>query len=372
MSGSRIVILLLSGASGVGLNVLATLRERRDALQLVATSSVADAPGLFDYDEVYLVPETADGELIFDQRMNDIFDRTMPDLVIPCRDDDVLWLANKAAQDPRWAEVALCGSRELAEVMLCKHASAVFCQQRGLPFVATIRLSEPTDSVDRFIAEHGFPLLLKPATEFASRRVSIATRRSQLERIGGATDLVAQPFLGDAGEIERYLAEIEAGGVPLFHSFEGIKTSIQAYIAPDGGVCGVFATRNTMRAGKSESVHIETDAEVIELGRSSAGVFAELGWRGPLNLQCQRSRDGELKIFELNGRFTGATSARYLLGYDEVGLAVRWHALHQLPDVVPGVEACTAVARLPESCSIQSKLVEVLRPNGRWVSANTP
>jgi hypothetical protein len=33
-------------------------------------------------------------------------------------------------------------------------------------------------------------------------------------------------------------------------------------------------------------------------------------------------RTGELKAYEFNGRFTGATAARYFLGYDEIGFAL--------------------------------------------------
>nr|NQU92217.1 hypothetical protein [Bacteroidota bacterium] len=39
--------------------------------------------------------------------------------------------------------------------------------------------------------------------------------------------------------------------------------------------------------------------------------------------QMQKSyKTGDLKAYEFNGRFTGATAARYFLGYDEVGLAL--------------------------------------------------
>ncbi len=48
---------------------------------------------------------------------------------------------------------------------------------------------------------------------------------------------VVQQFLGDARPIAEYLVAIERNGVPLFHTFQGVKNSIQALIAPDGFGC---------------------------------------------------------------------------------------------------------------------------------------
>ncbi len=86
-------LLVLSVGTQVGQNVLRTLAGRRDGLALVATSSVAHEPFLFDYDVVYLVPRTAADSAAFERKLLDIMERESIDLVIPCRDDDVVFLA---------------------------------------------------------------------------------------------------------------------------------------------------------------------------------------------------------------------------------------------------------------------------------------
>ena len=58
-----------------------------------------------------------------------------------------------------------------------------------------------------------------------------------------------------------------------------------------------------------------------------AQAFAGAGWRGPLNIQCQQDTQGTPLIHEFNGRFTGATVDRWLLGFDEVGAAIE--SLHR-------------------------------------------
>jgi carbamoyl-phosphate synthase large subunit len=107
------------------------------------------------------------------------------------------------------------------------------------------------------------------------------------------------------------------------HSFQGVKRSLQALIAPDGAVLHVVCTRNRMTAQNARSVSIDDDPEPRRIGELCAQTFAAAGWRGPLNIQCQPAPGGGLLIHEFNARFTGATGARWHLGHDEIGAAVR-------------------------------------------------
>src|SRR6478672_9913304 len=89
-------LLVLSVGTQVGQNVLRTLAGRRDHLELVGTSSVANEPSLFDFDVIYIVPPTAAEPAAFEARLLDVMARERIDLVIPCRDDDVVFLAGLA------------------------------------------------------------------------------------------------------------------------------------------------------------------------------------------------------------------------------------------------------------------------------------
>jgi carbamoyl-phosphate synthase large subunit len=51
-----------------------------------------------------------------------------------------------------------------------------------------------------------------------------------------------------------------------------------------------------------------------------------MGARGPLNIQC-RVVDGEVKVFEINPRFSGTTSIRAMTGYNEPDVLIRRHLL---------------------------------------------
>lgn len=358
-------VLLLSGASLVGQNIVASLAGRRDGLELVATGSVADDPALFDFDRVHLAPETASETEAFRTRAEDIIARERPALVIPCRDDDVNFLGALRDRRPDLASALLCGGRASARIICDKWRSAAFCTEHGLPGAPSIA-GATEDELAAFAAAHGFPLVAKPRAGFASRGVLMVTTHAQLVRAAARDGYMIQKFLGDGSEVAAYLRDTEANGVPLFHSFEGTKRSIQAMIAPDGSIAGVIGTRHDMRQGRSVRVAIDDDGELRELGTRCARLFSDRGWRGPLNVQCRTTPDGRTFIWEFSGRFTGATSARTLLGYDEVGIALRLFAGHALPGARAAGALPTDVVQVPASCAVDPAHVAALMRDGVW------
>lgn len=323
--GSAVVtplrLLVLAVGTQVGQNVLTVLRDRRDSLVLVATSSVANEPSLFDYDSVYLAPLTTVDAGAFERRVLEIMERERIDLVIPCRDDDVLFLASLRERRPSLAPRLLCGGSGAAQVICDKWLSAEFCSPRGIPFVPSLVAGNGRDCAD-FAHRHGFPLVAKPRRGYASQEVFLIFNEAQLERSLAREGVIVQKFLGEPRSVADYLAGVEADGVPLYHTFQGLKHSIQALIAPDASVAHVICTRNMNRRRRSKWVEPDSDPRSPRLGRVCAEAFAKEGWRGPLNIQCLASADGELLIHEFNGRFTGATVDRWLLGHDEVGAAI--------------------------------------------------
>ncbi len=314
-------VLVMSGGSLVGANVLATLSNRRSALRLVAMNSAADEATLHDYDEVWLTPET-DHSVEFAARFADVVSATNPDLIVPTRDTDVAWLASYQQGGPQRRHKLLCGAVRIANAMLDKLDSAGLARELDLPFAETVGCADH-QRLRELAKRHGFPLIAKPRDGFASRGVRVLVRVEQLESLSERDDYVIQEYLGDHARVAAHLVSEQTEGIALFHSLEEIKVSLQANIDPNGNVTSSIATRNTMVSGKSVSVSRENAIDAQALALRCAGAFAVAGWRGPINIQCQRGPDGQLKIFEFNGRFTGATSARRWLGHDEVGETLR-------------------------------------------------
>lgn len=368
MPAATTCILFLSGASLVGQNVLAALGPRRAGLHLAAINSVASEPALFDFDEAFLSGKLKDDPEAFGQRFDAVMDTLQPRLVIPCRDDDVAWLAIRAATlPPQDATRFLCGAPGPALAMLDKAASAALSDRHGLPYAATLATDTDATRLIDFAARHGYPLIAKPRQGFASRGVFLVHNEAQLARLAGRPDTILQRYLGDRADVQAYLDGIARDGIPLFHSFEADKHSIQAFIAPDGSLKGLLATRHAMRQGRSERVARNPDPALLQLGQRCARAFTAEGWCGPLNIQCQRTPEGDYAIYEYNGRYTGATGARQLLGYDEVGMGLEHFGGIQLPESTAPEHWPDAVQRLPVSRAVEAGWAETLERTGHWL-----
>jgi len=316
-----LTILLLSGGGLTGSNVMACLADRRSNLRLVATSDTPREPALFNFDATYLAPRLVDSPAVFERRMLEIIERESVDLVVPCRDEDVAWLAGLGERRVELAPRFLCGGKSTAEIANDKWLSFHFGQKNALPFAPSL-LCGDTANAAAFVEQHGFPLVAKPRYGVDSKGIVLLTRFAQVVRAMQLSDYVLQKFLGVPDEVDSYLNALEQDGIPLFHSFQGNKRSLQVLIGPDQGIRHIVCTRNRLIGQAARSIVVDRDIETRTIGERCAQAFAGAGWRGPLNIQCQPASSGELVIHEFNVRFTGATAARLELGFDEVGAAI--------------------------------------------------
>lgn len=364
-----LTLLFLSGGGHTGTNVMASLAARRDGLRLVATSDVADEPSLFAFDAVYLAPKIAADRGAFERRVLDIIAREAPDLVVPCRDEDVEWLAALRERRDDLRPRLLCGARAVAAMANDKWTSCEFASAHALPFAPSLPSADDAEAsarVEAFVARHGLPLVAKPRQGSDSRGVIIVTTLAQVARAMRRPDHVLQAYLGDPAAVEAYLREVEQDGIPLFHTFQGVKRSLQVLIGPEGAVEHVVCTRNAVTARNARSIAIDDDSAASAIGGRCAAVFAAAGWRGPLNVQCQPDRDGALAIHEFNVRFTGATGARWHIGHDEIGSAVRAFTGRSIDPRFPWNDAPQAAVEGLWPRAADPGSVRTLAERGEW------
>lgn len=358
-------ILFLSGGTLVGRNVLATLAGRRGGLTLIATSSIPDEPALFEFDACYLAPPTTADPQAFERRILDVIEREAPHLVVPGRDDDVLFLAGLRDRRPDLAPRLLVGGLAAALAASDKWHGYEFCRRRDIPFVESLVRGSPRQR-EAFVRDCGWPLVAKPRRGFSSRDVRLLTDERQLERTLESDDWVVQRFLGDPRRIAEHLAAVEREGIPLTHSFQGHKHSIQLCVAPDDAIVHVICTQNWRPTPTTKVVRPDPDPDAHELGERCARAFSDAGWRGPLNVQCQRDATGKLWIHEFNGRFTGATADRWLLGFDEVAATISAFTGRTLPaGAAPSPPATLAHEGLA-SRAVDPTRIAALARDGVW------
>lgn len=352
---------ITSVGSLVGQNLLDGLEARRAGLEIIGINSTVEAASNFRCDRAYLAPPAArSGEYL--ERLAAILIEERPDLVLPGRDDDVAALAQLKEQRPQLRPSLPVGPHWLALVLDDKWSSREFAHDRGLPYVD----SAPADdaaAVERLLAADGYPLIAKPRSGNGSRGVRIVFDDAQRASIARLPGYLLQSYLEPEAELMAW-KDLTRDGTPLFHAPMLQQIACQAVIGPDGRLRGLVCTMVELAMGRCERTYRLDDAAVSDVARRYAEAFAAEGWVGALNLQGRRDRSGVFRVYELNGRFTGATAARMHLGFDEVALLVEAFTGHRLPPQ-PIVDGPVIVTKSLADFPIAISDLEALQATGR-------
>jgi len=314
-------LLITSVGSLLGQNILDAIESRRNQIVVIGTNSMAENPRNFRCDTVYLVSPTNNAD--FSAEFERICAEEKPDLILPGRDEDSIFLSEwKESHPDEVADRIPCGRSLIPRVVFDKYQTHLFCRAHQLPFADTFLYSDEKSEagLDDFLAAHGFPVIVKPREGFGSNGVFFILNREQAHEITQDGETLFQEYLGDPSEILKY-RDLLKRGIPLFFQIPETKQyAAQTVIAPDGSVGEVFITVNTMVFGRceySEQIH---QPEVEKIVRTFVNVFFEHGWYGSTNFQLKPDGKGGWKVYEMNTRLTGTSSARVLLGYDEFGI----------------------------------------------------
>jgi len=360
-------IAITSVGSLVGQNILDALHGRRDGIEVVGINSAAEAASNFRCERAYLAPAAASGGDYL-RRLSSILRDEAPELVLPGRDDDVPALAQLKQTQPRLASSFPVGPHRLASILGDKWASREFARANDLPYVESAPADE-LQAVETLVARHGYPLLAKPRVGNGSRGVRIVFDDRQRAAVAALDGYLLQPYLEPEADLMTW-RDLARDGTPLFHAPTLRQIACQAIIGPDRRLRGLFCTIVELVMGRLERTYWLDDPGVADIARRYAEAFAAEGWVGALNLQGRRDGGGTFNVYELNGRFTGGTTARLHLGFDEVALLVEAFTGRRLP-ARSSVGRDGIVTKSLTEFAIRPADIERLQADGCWQRAGT-
>jgi len=322
-------VLITSVGSLVGQNVLDASAPYRNQLRLLGTNSFADTVSNFRCDACFLAPPAARANA-WRAHLRALMQAEAIDLVIPGRDADVFALASWLAEEPQYLGRFLVGSLHAARAFQDKVDCAGFAAQSGLPFAPTVAsgspqaVSEALALYDRFADLSAAPLIAKPRAGNGSRGVRLLLQRSDVSTLALRPGYAIQPYLDPHPKLRQFVQEARDIGVPLWFEIpERALYAAQVLIDPRGQLAGTFCFRAEMSGGRPSLVERDDSPDLAALARAYGQVFAAAGWRGACNVQAKRDPALGLLAIETNGRFSGGTSARSALGFDEVGMVLQ-------------------------------------------------
>lgn len=359
-------ILISSVGSLVGQNVLDALTNRRQNLHIAGTNSVADAANNFRCDSMHLVSPAAELEN-FTADLVRLIKQEQPGIIIPGRDDDIEIVASIREQYFPDSQSFLCGSVGFASIMADKVKSSAFAQAHQLPFAASLEtgLENSRDCAQQLVEEYGFPLIAKPKRGYGSLGIWVVCDDGQLDEVCKLDDYALQPLIGH----DRAIHLETTYGLPFVWAVpENSLYAAQVLIDRQGKIISSLGFVSTMVMGKCERISKVDDPELTQAAHDFAEQAIACGWRGPFNIQFKKDPDHGYQAIEMNGRFSGGTSARRHLGLDEVRLLLNeWAGEEIIPDD-PELLVTRTVARSLTDFPIPAQHAETLETRRTWMS----
>jgi len=280
---------LITGIDGGAAQSVVKCLRKAGGYRIIVTGVDSLAIGLHLGDVGYLMPfDWGD----YKKRLQKISLEEKVKIIIPGSDIEL----ENFAKYKRWYEELL--PPIIIDYQNIKYARDKYLLQAwlhgsGFPYIKTW-LEKDLDKVDTLVA-------LKPRAGFGSNMLFQQVRPEWAKMIG------------------QYIKD--RGWEPIAQEWlYGDEYSCMTLRTKEGELLGTMVAWSVKKYGQSFKTKMVIDSEIEKLVNK---VSEKLNSIGPLSVQLMRTPEGELKIFELNARFTGAQIVRAEAGFNMPDAAIR-------------------------------------------------
>lgn len=320
-------IAVTSVGGGAGQSVLRALRLSSLPLRTIGFDVNEWSAGLYTCDRGYIIPHSSHED--YADCLVKVLELEKIRVLIPGSDPEVMVIAKAREEFLNSGIFPITGSSEAVALCRDKLAGYKFFSDHDIPFARTAPASEASALAD--IA--GFPIIVKPISGSASRGITIAFNKKQLEQqLEGGTKIVQEYLIPENWRKKQHeltLQDVYEGSV--LRQIDEI--SIQMLFDHEGNFLGKFTSCNVLRDGVPMQIDPMAVPQAEEIAFKMASLLVAKGYIGPCNLQCKVTERGPI-FFEINARFTGITAVRAAMGFNEVEAVLRRVLLNEPVDEV--------------------------------------
>jgi carbamoyl-phosphate synthase large subunit len=331
VSGPTVLVTAVGGG-GNGEQIVKALRCSSLDYTIIGTDMMAYSKGLYEVDRGYLVPPATAANYI-------------DEIVRICRQHEVVALfygsepelKALSAQRDVFADLGVflpINPAQVVELCMDKVRTSDFLSAEGF----TVPRWRKVASLDDLAAVDMLPAVLKPSVGGGgSINLFLAQTRSELDTFGRYLLDLYPEFI-----VQEYVGTPDSEyTVGVLHTMDGVfvnSIAIRRHLGT--AISTKIRVRNT--SGRPElgpTLVISSGFSHGDIGRfpevtgGAERIAKALDVRGAVNVQC-RLVDGEVVVFEINPRFSGTTSLRAMVGYNEPDVLIRHHVLGE--PVQPG------------------------------------
>jgi carbamoyl-phosphate synthase large subunit len=325
MKKSITVMVTGIGGGGHGEQILKALKMSEKQYTIVGGDMSSHSKGLMEVDHPYLLPPASHQEYISavlavckKHEVKALFHGSEPELKKMSQHRKEIENEGVFLPINPQSVLDLCMDKNQTQKFLLKNG---FCAPKSLQ----INSEKELEQIDFF------PVVLKPSIGGGgSANILLAQTPEEIHMFGKYLLAIYDEFI-----VQEYI------GTPECEFTVGVLASM------DGEIINSIAVNRTIMSSLSNLVKVPNRTKKSWLGKTlaiSSGVSqgeigrfhevtqpcekiaATLGCRGAVNIQC-RYVDGQIFVFEINPRFSGTTSLRAMVGYNEPDLLIRKHIL---------------------------------------------
>jgi nucleoside-diphosphate-sugar epimerase/carbamoylphosphate synthase large subunit len=307
-------IAVTSVGSGIGQSIVQSCRLSHLPLFIVGFDLNPFAFGAYDCDIQQTVPKVTSPEYI-DNLLSSCVDFGVS-LLIPGLDSELLLISkNKKRFEDNGIRVLVA---DPAFIQLCRDKILWSCELHSK--TTAIIPCYDYDKIESLIkaGEVKYPLIAKPKDGSGSAGVRIINSERSLHELNNS--FVIQPYIFPADNDPYYDTLKNAVENEIFLQIAEI--SVQYAISRDKQILGKMASYNRLKDGVPIEIVPVEDQRVWDTLEDLFPYLYEKGMYGPVNFQGRMTEKGPI-FFEMNGRFTGITGLRSMMGFNEVEVLIK-------------------------------------------------
>ncbi len=310
----KLTRVLVTGVGGrsFGNQILYALLLKED-YHIVTTDADPFSFGLYQTPNRYIVPFANDPEYL--PAVLRIVKQEKLNAILPGTEAENLVLANNRETFAALGCTIIASHTEIIRLCNDKAKINTWLGDNGFLTPRTVTVSDWR----ALVADVGFPVIGKP------------TRNT-----GGSRNVA---ILQDATEVEQFLLHVPNRDEIIFQEYVGThedEYTVGVLVAKDGAIIdSIVIHRKLIGLSLGEKRVIGHATYALSTGYSQGFIIKHdfiqksceqlattLGIRGPLNIQCRLAGD-KLYIFEVHPRFSGTTSIRADVGFNEPDILIR-------------------------------------------------
>ncbi|MDN5096028.1 ATP-grasp domain-containing protein [Aliarcobacter butzleri] len=321
------ISVLVTGASGggVGEQIIKALKLSSLNLEIITTNVNKNSKGLLDGDIGYIVPYASDDKYI--STILELCSKHNIQVLFPGSEAELTVIGKNREVFEEKGILLPINSERVINICTDKTKTMTFLKENGFTFPKniTVRNTEDIKKID-FL-----PAVIKPSIGGGgSKDIMIAQTKGEVELFSTYLLNIYEEFI-----VQEYI------GTPDSEYTVGILNTM------DGEFINSIAVHKSIETALNNRIKIKNRTGIETLGKNlvvSSGIsegyvdrFPEvtnvcekivekLGAKAAINVQC-RLYQNQVFVFEINPRFSGTTSIRALMGYNEPEVLIRRHIL---------------------------------------------